>query len=178
MTVTHLQIDNGYSGTPAIDRSPVHMPAANKKQTSGKASIEATELLKQQILLRNVADDVIRWIIPHVQFRRYAKRESVVEKGDIASSLLMLLSGRLQVVALSEDSQKIGLSYIEPGDYYGELSIIDGGPSSASVVAAATSVIGFLPKSEAQVLFYQNPSVAETLLQQQCRTIRQASSDR
>jgi CRP/FNR family transcriptional regulator, cyclic AMP receptor protein len=140
--------------------------------------MKAINLLKQQKLLRNVTDDVIEETSRHIRYRRFAKRDFVVHKGDAGSSLLMLMSGRLQVIALSEDGREVGLNFVEPGDYFGELSIIDGGPRSASIVATSESVIGFLPKAHAQALFYRNPAVVEALLQRLCRTIRQASNYR
>jgi CRP-like cAMP-binding protein len=146
--------------------------------TTNTGPPKAIDLLKQQKLLRNVADEVIEETSRHIRYRRFSKREFVVHKGDAGSSLLMLMSGRLQVIALSEDGREVGLNFVEPGDYFGELSIIDGGPRSASIIATAESVVGFLPKAEAQALFFRNPAVVEALLQRLCRTIRQASNYR
>jgi CRP/FNR family transcriptional regulator, cyclic AMP receptor protein len=176
ISITISNVDNDYSDACHGPDHYQQMSVANIR--SGKAPIKTIELLKQQTLLRNVADDVIEWISHHIRYRRYSKRDSVVQKGDVGSSLLMLMSGRLQVIALSEDGREVGLNFVEPGDYFGELSIIDGGPRSASIIAATESVVGFLPKAEAQALFYQNPAVVEALLQRLCRTIRQASSYR
>jgi CRP/FNR family cyclic AMP-dependent transcriptional regulator len=146
--------------------------------TNSGGPLKAIDLLKQQKLLRNVADDVIEETSRHIRYRRFGKRDFVVHKGDAGSSLLMLMSGRLQVIALSEDGREVGLNFVEPGDYFGELSIIDGGPRSASIIATTESVVGFLPKLQAQALFYRNPAVVEALLQRLCRTIRQASNYR
>jgi CRP/FNR family transcriptional regulator, cyclic AMP receptor protein len=146
--------------------------------TTSSDAFKAIDLLRQQKLLRNVSDDVIEEISRQIRYKRFGKREFVVHKGDAGSSLLMLMSGRLQVIALSEDGREVGLNFVEPGDYFGELSIIDGGPRSASIIATTESVVGFLPKREAQALFYRNPAVVEALLQRLCRTIRQASNYR
>lgn len=146
--------------------------------TSSSDAFKAIDLLRQQKLLRNLADDVIGEISRQIRYKRFGKREFVVHKGDAGSSLLMLMSGKLQVIALSEDGREVGLNFVEPGDYFGELSIIDGGPRSASIIATTESVVGFLPKREAQALFYRNPAVVEALLQRLCRTIRQASNYR
>jgi CRP/FNR family transcriptional regulator, cyclic AMP receptor protein len=137
--------------------------------------IKSIDLLRKQTLLRNVSDDVIEEISQAIRYRRFARRSFVVHKGDAGSSLLMLISGRLQVIALSEDGREVGLNFVEPGDYFGELSIIDGGPRSASIIATTESVVGFLPKDDAQALFYRTPAVVEALMQRLCRTIRQAS---
>jgi CRP-like cAMP-binding protein len=149
-----------------------------EQKKNSERPMKAINLLKQQKLLRNVADNVIEEISRHIRYRRFGKRDFVVHKGDAGSSLLMLMSGRLQVIALSEDGREVGLNFVEPGDYFGELSIIDGGPRSASIIATTESVVGFLAKEEAQALFYQNPAVVEALLQRLCRTIRQASNYR
>jgi CRP/FNR family cyclic AMP-dependent transcriptional regulator len=150
-----------------------------KKDRKGtEDQIKAVDLLKQQTLLRNVSDDVIEQVSRSIRYRRFGKRDFVVHKGDAGSSLLMLMSGRLQVIALSEDGREVGLNFVEPGDYFGELSIIDGGPRSASIIATTESVVGFLGKAEAEPLFYRNPAVVEALMQRLCRTIRQASSYR
>jgi CRP/FNR family cyclic AMP-dependent transcriptional regulator len=141
-------------------------------------TMKAIDLLRRQKLLRNVTDEVIKETSRHIRYRRFGKRDFVVHKGDAGSSLLMLMSGKLQVIALSEDGREVGLNFVEPGDYFGELSIIDGGPRSASIIATTESVVGFLPKQQAQALFYQNPAVVEALLQRLCRTIRQASNYR
>src|ERR1700712_1446868 len=123
---------------------------STKDVTNNSDSMKGIDLLKQQKLLRNVTDDVIEETSRHIRYRRFAKREFVVHKGDAGSSLLMLISGRLQVIALSEDGREVGLNFVEAGDFFGELSIIDGGPRSASIIAATESVVGFLPKAEAQ----------------------------
>lgn len=130
------------------------------------------------MLLRSLSDEAIAEVGKHIRYRRFGKREFVVRKGEAGTSLLMLVSGRLQVIALSEDGREIGLDFVEPNDYFGELSIIDGGPRSASVIATTEAVVGFLPKVHAQNLFYHHPSVIEALLKRLCNTIRQASNYR
>ncbi|MGY8526630.1 Crp/Fnr family transcriptional regulator [Paracidovorax citrulli] len=140
--------------------------------------MKSLNLLKNQLLLRNLDEETIAEVSKHIRYRRFSKREFVVRKGESGTSLLMLISGRLQVIALSEDGREIGLDFVEPNDYFGELSIIDGGPRSASVIATTESVVGFLPKEHAQWLFYHHPSVIEALLRRLCNTIRQASNYR
>lgn len=112
----------------------------------------------------------------HVQ--RFERRQMVVRHGAGCDSLMLVLHGRLQVIALAEDGREIDLDFVEPGDYFGELSIIDGQPGSVSVVAVADSHIGFLPRQKARWLFHYCPEVIEELLQKLCGTIRQASNQR
>lgn len=131
------------------------------------------ELLRNQSLFRGLSDDLLNDLRKYMRFVEYRKNDYILHKGAAGDSLLLLFSGRLQVISLSEEGKEVGLNFIEPGDYFGEISIIDGGPRSASVISTTTSVVGFLPKSQALWLFHNNPTIAERILQRLCQTIRQ-----
>jgi CRP-like cAMP-binding protein len=92
--------------------------------------------------------------------------------------LLFVLSGRLQTVDLTEDGREIGLNFLASGDYYGELSIIDGLPGPNSVVATESSLIALMPRLQALSLIYHNPLIAERLLKRMASNIRTASNHR
>lgn len=110
--------------------------------------------------------------------RRFAKGDYVVHKGGPGDALLFLLAGRLQVVDMTVEGKEIGLSFINPGDYFGELSIIDDQPRSASVIATETSLVALLPRTQAQALIYKNPTVAEKILRRMASGLRNASNYR
>lgn len=110
-----------------------------------------------------------------VHFEQFDKRAYVLHKGSVGDSLALLVSGRLQVIAPSDDGREVGLHFVEPGDYLGEIAVIDGRPRSASVVASMPSLVGLLPGNIARQLFTRHPVVAERLLLRLCNTIRQSS---
>lgn len=113
-----------------------------------------------------------------LQLRHVERGQHVLHKGSIGDHLLFLLSGRLQAVDMTEDGREIGLSFLTAGDYFGELSIIDGLPRSASVVACEPSLIALLPRTQALALIYNTPLVAERVLKRMAMSIRSASSYR
>ena len=129
-------------------------------------------------LLANVDTETLTQVAAALQIRSVDRGQHVLHKGGMGDHLMFLLSGRLQVVDLTEDGREIGLSFLTPGDYFGELSIIDGLPRSASVLACEISLLAFLPRAQALVLIYQNPLVAERLLKRMAATIRTAASYR
>ncbi|TEA69614.1 Crp/Fnr family transcriptional regulator [Allopusillimonas ginsengisoli] len=136
------------------------------------------ELLRKQKLLANLDESMLIQIQRDIHVQRFERRQMVARHGVGCDSLMMLLHGRLQVVALAEDGREIDLDFVEPGDYFGELSIIDGQPGSVSIVAVADSYIGFLPRHKTRWLFHHCPEVIEEVLQKLCSTIRQASNQR
>jgi CRP-like cAMP-binding protein len=82
------------------------------------------------------------------------------------------------VIDLTDDNREVGLSFLTPGDFTGELSIIDGLPRSASIVATESSLLAFLPRAQAQELIYTQPLIAERILKRTVAMVRQASGYR
>jgi len=144
--------------------------------TGGKRVL--TVHLQQIPLLSGVNPQALAQVGRAMVFRPYNKGIYVLRKGSEGDHLVFLLSGRLQVVDLTEDNREVGLSFLEPGDYFGELSIIDDLPRSASVVTVEPSLLAFLPRAHAQNLIYTQPLVAERVLKRVVSKVRQASTYR
>lgn len=138
----------------------------------------ATETLRSLSLLNGLDDDLLTGLAQVMRTQCYQRKEFVLHKGSSGEDLLFLIQGRLQVVDITEDGREVGLHFISPGDYFGELAIIDDQPRSAAIVASSASEVAFLPKSHALHLFYHSPSVIQKLLKSMAQTIRRASSFR
>ncbi len=110
--------------------------------------------------------------------RVYLSHDIVIRKGDTADNLAFLIAGKLQVVDLTEDGREIGIQFIQPGTYFGELSVIDGKPRSASVISVKTSEVVFLPNHQARDLIFNNPIMAQRLMTHFAQVVRAASSQR
>lgn len=132
----------------------------------------ALELLNRQRLFADLPVEVLKDVQPAVRLQEFGRKEFVLHKGLAGDALLMLVSGRLQVISTSESGKEVGISFIEPGDYFGEISLIDGGPRSASIVTVAPSIVGFLPKPKALWLFHNVPAVAARIQARLCQVIR------
>lgn len=120
--------------------------------------------LRKIPLLANLSDEEILHVKANLRIRSYAKREIVVQKGAPGDSLLFLLSGSLQVVDVTEDGRAIGLRMLQPGDFFGEIAVINGSLRSASVVALTPVLVALLPRAIALHLFSHSPSVANQML--------------
>ena len=151
--------------------TPVAPEASKTKQT-------ITVHLQNIPLLVGVDAKVLGEMAVSLQFQTLERGSYAVQKGDAGEHLLFVLAGRLQAVDLTEDGREIGLSFLIPGDYFGELSIIDGLPRSASVVASEKSLIALLPRSIALALIHNNPLVSERMFKKMASSIRSAANYR
>ncbi|WP_084513657.1 Crp/Fnr family transcriptional regulator [Azovibrio restrictus] len=153
-------------------------PATPPDQTQPALKPAITIHLNKIPLLSDLDGTTLQQVANHLLVRKAERGAYVLHKGSPGEHLLFLLAGRLQVVDTSEEGREVGLSFVLPGDYFGELSIIDGEPRSASVIACETSLVALLPRAQAQTLIYNTPLVAERLLQRMAKSIRNASSYR
>lgn len=129
-------------------------------------------------LLNGIDANVLRQIGGILQYRRVEKGNFVLHKGDSGDHFLFLLAGRLRVVDITEDGRELGLSILSSGDYFGELSIIDNQPRSASVIAMENSLIALMPAVHAARLIYSHPLVAERIMKNLAQKIRAAANHR
>lgn len=134
--------------------------------------------LRKIPLLAELSDEEVLAIKPEFRIRHYAKREVVLHKGGSGDGLLFLLSGSLQVVDITEDGRAIGLRMLVPGDFFGEIALINGSTRSASVVAMSDVLVAFLPAPVAMNLFSHSPSVARQMLRHLAQKIQRDSEFR
>jgi len=120
--------------------------------------------LRKIPLLANLSDADMQRVKADLRIRQYAKRDIVLQKGAPGDSLLFLLTGSLQVVDVTEDGRAIGLRLLQPGDFFGEIAVINGSMRSASVVALTSVLVALLPRATALYLFSHSPSVANQML--------------
>lgn len=133
----------------------------------------------QRIPLLQGADEALLLRASQVLLVRDVERHAVVlHKGSPGDHLLFCLLGHLRAVDLTEDGRELGLNTFVAGDTLGELSVIDGQPRSANVVALTRAKVAWLPKDMALDLLYQCPSVAQRMMAKLAAGLRQASKTR
>ena len=106
--------------------------------------------------------------------RRAARAEQVVRAGEDAESLIVLLTGRAKVTNFDEEGREIILAWLGPGEFFGEMGLIDGSPRSASVVAVEPSELLVIGKNEFQRCMQENFQVAQKLMRILVRRLREA----
>lgn len=134
--------------------------------------------LRKIPLLAELTPEEIARIRPELRFKHFNKREVVLHKGGSGDALLFLLSGQLQVVDITEDGRAIGLRILAPGDFFGEIALINDSTRSASVIATSDVLVAFLPAATALHLFSHSPSVARQMLKHLAQKIQSDSEFR
>ena len=138
----------------------------------------ALDIVANIPLLKDLDNETLTAVANLMTARTYLSHDIVIRKGDPPDHLAFLLKGKLQVVDLSEDGRETGIHFIMPGAYFGELSVIDGQPRSASVISVKISEVAFMPSAQARALIYTRPLIAQRFLTHFAQVVRASSTQR
>ncbi|MDF3034807.1 MAG: uncharacterized protein K0S28_81 [Paucimonas sp.] len=156
---------------------------AQQSAIAAEVANQATQVhlqvhLRKVPLFAGLTAEEMQRVKSELRFRQYARRDVVLQKGGAGDSLLVLISGQLQVIDITEDGRAIGLRMLSPGEFFGEIAVINGSTRSASVVALSPAIVAFLPAATALHLFSHSPSVASQLLRHLAQKIQRDSEFR
>jgi CRP-like cAMP-binding protein len=159
-------------------------PEAQAPAADAPAAQDANNQVNLQIHLRKIpllaelSDADMARVKSELRVKHYARRDIVLQKGGAGDNLLFLLSGQLQVIDITEDGRAIGLRLLNPGDFFGEIAVINGSSRSASVVALTPVLVALLPAATALHLFAHSPPVAKQMLKHLAQKIQRDSEFR
>ena len=103
-----------------------------KETFQGKKSIL---LLKQIPLFSGLADDQLELLMETATLRKVPRNKTIVYAGDSTESMFILINGRATVLNRDSEGNEVILTFLQSGECFGEMGIIDGLPRSADVVA-------------------------------------------
>jgi CRP-like cAMP-binding protein len=115
---------------------------------------------------QSIADGVVK--------RRYRRGETIVEQGTKSNSLFILLTGRARVVTADARGREVILAVLQPGDYLGEMSLIDNEPHSATVRAEVQSDALVLGRAEFTRCLPENSSLSYAIMRGLVSRLRSA----
>src|SRR6185436_5825597 len=96
----------------------------------------AKDALRACGLFRQANDATIEALEGALRIRRFRKGETVFHQGDPGDALFILASGSVKVVLPSDEGAEPAIvAILGPGEFFGELAILDGAPHSATIVA-------------------------------------------
>jgi len=99
--------------------------------------------------------------------RDFESGRTIVSKGEPGSGFYLILEGAVEVRSNGKTLSKLG-----PGQFFGEMSILNNQPRSADVVTVEPSRILFLSALSFKTLLFANPKIALTMLQEFGRRLR------
>jgi signal transduction histidine kinase len=122
------------------------------------------------------ADELVA-VAERGQIRSLPAGSTVVQQGDTADALYVLLDGSARVYKRHPDGGETQLAEQHAGSYFGELALLDGQPRSAWVVTTSPVQLFVLPRAEFLELLPRAPHALTALLAKLSDDVRQRSQD-
>jgi|SRR5688572_2941070 len=106
--------------------------------------------------------------------KHYPKNAVVLTEGEMGDSLFMIRSGKVKVFIGDQDGREMILKILGPGDFFGEMSMIDKQPRSASVTTLEPSVFLVLSHAAFEKAIEQVPRIATIVMRILAQRVREA----
>lgn len=135
-------------------------------------------VLLQFPLLRHLTEAQAQSLAAHSQMQEFAKREVVLDKHALAQHLCFLLEGKLQAVDFTLDGKEVGIYFVDEGEYFGEIAMLDGGTQPEMLIASKRSQVVKLPAAEIRSVIFSTPAVMEAITRGLTGRIRKQTQQR
>ncbi|MBO7061170.1 Crp/Fnr family transcriptional regulator [Fibrobacter sp.] len=133
-------------------------------------------LLKGVELFSELNEEQLKMLANLVVAQNFVRDETVVLEGDDSvQALYLIASGSVQVYMTGVDGRETILSFLERGDFFGEMSLIDGEPRSASVRTVTDAQLLIIHRESFLTLIRQSPEIAMGLLSEMSKRLRKAN---
>lgn len=133
------------------------------------------ELLKGVYIFSEISEEHLREILSHCKEKRVEKGEVIVSENELGDSMYLILEGEVKVSLMSEDGKEIILSTLRRGDCFGEMSLLDGEPRSANVIALSKTDLLELSRKDFLNEIVSNKHIAGAILKVLSMRLREAN---
>ena len=137
---------------------------------------EMIHLLANIPLFQGLSNRQLKQITGRCVYRTYEADQAIVSQGKGGFGMFVIISGNADVVLELTDGSKSVVNEFCPTDYFGEVSMLDGGPRTASVIAREKTECLVLGRIEFISLMHNDAELATEIAVTMAKRLRRALS--
>lgn len=127
-------------------------------------------------IFSDLDEEALAKIADRMQKRTYPKNKMILMEEDKGDTFFILDKGSVKVTRISEDGREIILSILHEGDFFGEMTILDGEARSANVVSLEETEVFVLHRTDFLDILEQYPRISVMILQELAGRIRKSDT--
>ncbi len=116
--------------------------------------------LKNCRLFERLEQEQLDWLETRSRLRKFPKGSSIYLPADAADGVMLLAEGRVKISSITGDGKQSIMTFIEPGDVFGELSIFEAGEREEYAEASEASSVVLIPARDLRKVVEENPYLA------------------
>jgi CRP-like cAMP-binding protein len=148
-------------------------PQLGKSFSAGVTDKKA--LLASHPFFRGLNSRIVEGLVRHAVTRKIKRGMLLFSKGDAGSSLHVVCAGAVRVSAPSEQGKDAVFNLIIPGEIFGEIAFLDGGPRTADAVMIESGELIVIERRDFLPILRDYPELALRLLEVFCGRLRRTS---
>jgi len=129
-------------------------------------------MLRNVSLFSGLPEESVKAVSALATTRPYPKNTIIISEGDDSDSLYAVLSGKVKVYLSDDEGKEIIINIHGPGDYFGEMALLDDKPRSASVMTLEESKLAVLSKSAFEDCLSKNPQISLPIIRGMSKRLR------
>jgi CRP-like cAMP-binding protein len=133
------------------------------------------DVLARAGLFQGVAPEAREALASALQHGEYTRGETVFTEGEQGDTLFIVLTGKVKVGRRAADGRENMLSVMGPSDMFGELSLFDPGPRTATATVLTDARLASLAHAALRPWLNDRPEIAEQLLRVLARRLRRTN---
>jgi CRP/FNR family transcriptional regulator, cyclic AMP receptor protein len=131
-------------------------------------------LLRNIPLFANLSDQELAQVSAEASLKQFPKNKVIISEGEKSDSLYAIVAGKVKVLISDEDGKEIILAILGPGEFFGEMSLIDSQPRSATVITMEASSFNVISHNDFMQCLTSNPDISKTILATMAKRLREA----
>lgn len=132
------------------------------------------ESLKKTALFSSLTSQELQQIREEIVIKHFKKNVTIFHEENASEYMYLILEGEVKVTQITDTGKEIILSVHQTGDFFGELSLIDGKTAPATVSATKNSVIAIISRKDFYSILYGQSKVLDNLLRILCGRLRES----
>ena len=131
-------------------------------------------LLKRIRLFHSLTDNELFDLSPKVMLREFKKNHVILHEEDTNSFMYIVVMGKVKIYQIVDGGKEMILSVHGSGEFFGEMSLIDGKTHPATVAAMEPSTVAIISRNDFYALLHSQRKVLENLLELLCSRLRES----
>ncbi len=132
------------------------------------------EALKKVELFSSLKREELRTVREKITVRKFKKNEVILHEEHTSEYMYIILDGEAKVMQVTGEGKGIIVTLHRTGDFFGELSLIDGRTVPATVKATRETVTAIISKKDFYTLLYTQKKVLDNLLRSLSSRLRES----
>ncbi len=135
---------------------------------------KSREILRKVTIFSDLKDSELDRFFDIMEEKSFSRGDIILSQQEEGDSLFIIMKGRVRIFLMAEDGREVILSILKPGDFFGEMALIDGKPRSASALALEPTDLLVLKRGDFVNEVKRVPEIALKIMTEMSGRLREA----